>query len=83
MPSPSLSIALMYGAMLGADCRADLSSSAPPVALPQADADVQVTMSVPIVMILDSRCAIWMFSLSALPFAGLCYSTLIAYGEWR
>lgn len=59
MPSPSLSIALMYGVMLGVDCLADLSSSAPPIALPQADASVQVTMSAPIVMTLDSRCAIY------------------------
>ena len=44
--------------MLGADCRADLSSSAAPIVLPHADANVQAAMSVPIAMILDVWCAI-------------------------
>ena len=82
MPSPSLSIELVYGAMLGADCRADLSSSAAPIVLPHADANVQTAMSALIVMILDSWCAIWMSS-SAVPFAGICYSTPMAFGKWR
>ena len=57
-PSPSLPTELVYGAMLGAGCRADLSSSAAPIVLPHADANVQAAMSVPIAMILDVWCAI-------------------------
>ena len=57
-------------------------TSAAPTVLPHADANVQAAMSVPIVTILDSWCAIWMFS-SAVPFAGICYSTPMAFGKWR
>lgn len=45
--------------MLGADCCAGLSSSAAPIVLPHADANVQATMSALIVMILDIWCAIF------------------------
>lgn len=82
MPSLSLSTELVYGAMLGADCCAGLSSSAAPIVLPHADANVQAAMSALIVMILDSWYAIWMSS-SAVPFAGICYSTPMAFGKWR
>ena len=80
MPSPSLSIELVYGAMLGAGCCNDLSPDAALAVPPQADADMQATMSAPVMMVLDNWCAIGLPS-SALPFADICYSTLMAEGE--